>query len=91
MSERNRDAEPIPPEQELMTDGVAALPPIETEGTEAVPPPELSTPAVPDELTGRASKTEDDLESLFGNETVEHLDDGFKGGSGDEPGLEAEI
>jgi len=46
-------------------------------------PPELEAPPVPDELTGRASRTEDDLEALFENEDQEHITDGFKGGSGD--------
>jgi hypothetical protein len=46
-------------------------------------PPELEAPPVPDELTGRASRTEDDLAALFENEDQEHITDGFKGGSGD--------
>jgi hypothetical protein len=46
-------------------------------------PPELAAPPVPDELTGRASRTEDDLAALFENEDQEHITDGFKGGSGD--------
>jgi hypothetical protein len=46
-------------------------------------PPELEAPPVPDELTGRASKTEADLEALFENEDQEHISDGFNGGSGD--------
>jgi hypothetical protein len=54
--------------------------------TEEALPPELEAPSVPDELTGRASKTEDDLEALFENEDQEHIIDGFKGGSGDEEG-----
>lgn len=48
-------------------------------------PPELEEPPVPDELTGRASKTIEDLAALFGSENDEHLQDGFRGGSGDEP------
>jgi hypothetical protein len=40
---------------------------------------------LPDELTGRASKTSDDLGSLFDNESSEHIQDGFRGGSGDDP------
>ncbi|HEX7024875.1 MAG TPA: hypothetical protein VF187_08665 [Gemmatimonadales bacterium] len=48
--------------------------------------PELETGVpLPEELTGRASKTEEDLKSLFASKSEEHLEDGFKGGSGDEP------
>jgi hypothetical protein len=54
------------------------------EPTEESLPPELEAIPVPEELTGRASKTEDDLEALFENEDQEHINDGFKGGSGDE-------
>lgn len=52
--------------------------------TEEALPPELEAPPVTEELTGRASKTEDDLEALFENESEEHLTDGFRGGSGDD-------
>ena len=47
-------------------------------------PADLEDRPAPEELTGRASKTEEDLGSLFGNEGGDHLSDGFKGGSGDE-------
>lgn len=36
-------------------------------------------------VTGRASRTDDRLDTLFGNETSEHLADGFEGTSGDDP------
>jgi hypothetical protein len=39
----------------------------------------------PDELTGRASTTSESLTELFRNGTAEHLADGFRGGSGDDP------
>lgn len=52
--------------------------------TDDMIPPELEDRPLPDELTGRAGKTEDDLETLFENESEEHLTDGFKGGSGDD-------
>jgi len=52
--------------------------------TEETLPPDLEALPVAEELTGRASKTEDDLEALFENEDQEHLVDGFKGGSGDD-------
>ncbi|HEU5217035.1 MAG TPA: hypothetical protein VFU23_00135 [Gemmatimonadales bacterium] len=49
--------------------------------------PEIEGTPLPDELTGRASKTNDDLADLFENQTEEHITDGFRGGSGeDEPG-----
>jgi hypothetical protein len=47
--------------------------------------PELDENPLPDELTGRASKTSEDLTTLFKNETPEHLADGFRGASGDDP------
>ena len=69
---------------------IAPLPPLSSdEDAPADLPPELEDEPVADELTGRASKTEDDLGALFSNETEEHLDDGFKGGSGDDPGGES--
>ncbi len=39
---------------------------------------------LPEELTGRASGTDDDLVSLFENASGDHLADGFRGGSDDE-------
>ena len=47
--------------------------------------PELEgqTP-LPEELTGKASGTDDDLVSLFDDPETEHLTDGFRGGSDDE-------
>ncbi len=47
--------------------------------------PALEETPLPEELTGRASKTGEDLTALFGNETPEHLADGFRGASGDDP------
>ena len=46
--------------------------------------PEIDGTPLPDELTGRASKTDDDLTRLFDNESPEHIKDGFRGGSGEE-------
>jgi hypothetical protein len=43
---------------------------------------------LPEELTGRASGTDDDLVALFDNTSVAHLTDGFRGGSDDEADLE---
>jgi hypothetical protein len=44
--------------------------------------PELEggTP-LPEELTGRASGTADNLTALFGNDAADHFADGFRGGS----------
>ena len=47
--------------------------------------PEIRAVPLPDELTGRASKTDDELTTLFQNPDDEHVADGFRGGSGDEP------
>jgi hypothetical protein len=43
---------------------------------------------LPEELTGRASGTDDDLVALFDNTSVAHLTDGFRGGSDDEAELD---
>ncbi len=56
----------------------------------SVPLEEIEGTPLPDELTGRASKTNDDLASLFDNETEEHIADGFRGGSDDEEDEPAE-
>lgn len=49
--------------------------------------PELEggTP-LPEELTGRAGGTSEDLTTLFGNDAAAHIADGFRGGSNDDPG-----
>lgn len=39
---------------------------------------------LPEELTGKASGTDDDLTSLFADDDREHMTDGFRGGSEDE-------
>ncbi|MES2124672.1 MAG: hypothetical protein V4503_08275 [Gemmatimonadota bacterium] len=39
---------------------------------------------LPEELTGRASGTSEDLETLFENDSAGHLTDGFRGGSDDD-------
>ncbi len=41
---------------------------------------------LPEEITGRASGTDDDLVALFQNPDREHLADGFRGGSDNESG-----
>ena len=40
---------------------------------------------LPEEITGKASGTDEGLVSLFGEQAGEHLADGFRGGSEDEP------
>jgi hypothetical protein len=49
--------------------------------------PELEggTP-LPEELTGRASGTSEDVTTLFANEAADHLADGFRGGSNGDRG-----
>jgi hypothetical protein len=39
---------------------------------------------LPEEVTGRASGTDEDLVALMGSDSADHLADGFRGGSGDE-------
>ena len=40
---------------------------------------------LPEELTGRASGTSEDLTALFDNTSARHLSDGFHGMSADDP------
>jgi hypothetical protein len=40
---------------------------------------------LPEELTGKASGTSDDLTALFKGDNAEHFADGFHGGSNDDP------
>ena len=40
---------------------------------------------LPEEITGKASGTDDDLVTLFQDDGAEHIADGFRGGSEDEP------
>jgi hypothetical protein len=55
-------------------------------GTTRPETPELEgRDPLPEELTGKASGTDDDLVSLFEDPESEHIDDGFRGGSDDEP------
>ncbi|MEP7347258.1 MAG: hypothetical protein ABI877_18450 [Gemmatimonadaceae bacterium] len=50
-----------------------------------VPQLEGGTP-LPEELTGRASATGEDLTALFANDSADHFADGFRGGSNSDPG-----
>ena len=49
-----------------------------------VPALEGGTP-LPEELTGRASATDESVTELFAEDSAAHLADGFRGGSGDDP------
>ena len=64
------------------------MPPVEHAdgGTERPETPALEgrTP-LPEEITGLAAGTDDDLVALFGNASAAHLADGFRGGSEDDP------
>jgi hypothetical protein len=42
--------------------------------------------SLPEELTGRASGTGEDLVELFENDAADHFADGFRGGSNSDPG-----
>lgn len=47
--------------------------------------PELEGLAsLPEELTGRASRTDESLSTLFDDRSAKHMTDGFHGGSGDD-------
>jgi len=60
----------------------------ETTSRPDTPELEGGTP-LPEELTGRASATDEDLTSLFANDSGDHIADGFRGGSNADP--ESEI
>lgn len=47
----------------------------------------LREESAPEELTGRATGTDDDLSALFRNDTQDHFADGFSGGSDDDSGV----
>ena len=85
MSERNPRT-PKSTDLDVPARHITPLPPLSTDelDTAVELPPELEGAPMSEELTGRAAKTEDDLNALFSNQTEEHLDDGFQGGSGDE-------
>jgi hypothetical protein len=50
----------------------------------------LHEESAPEELTGRASATDDDLTALVRNDSQAHFTDGFSGGSGDDSGVAIE-
>lgn len=86
MSERSDPRNPRSDGLDVPAHHITPLPPQSTDelDTAVELPPDLEGEPMSEELTGRAAKTEDDLNALFSNETEEHLDDGFQGGSGDE-------
>ncbi|MEO6447020.1 MAG: hypothetical protein ABIZ91_12745 [Gemmatimonadaceae bacterium] len=70
------------------TDGkkVSRRPPIRADDSDPIMRAIEGGPPLPEELTGRASNTGESLTELFMNGSAEHLADGFRGGSGDDPG-----
>jgi hypothetical protein len=60
--------------------------------TDPVPLAKLPLPAetAPEELTGRATGTDDDLTALFKSDSGGHFADGFSGGSDDDKGVAIE-
>jgi hypothetical protein len=59
----------------------------EVETTNRPDTPELEGgSAPPEELTGRASVTDEDLTALFANDSADHVADGFRGGSNADSG-----
>lgn len=75
-------------DDDILTDeGAAALHSNEASGGPEDPDVDGITP-LPEEITGRASGTDEDLVALFENPTGKHITDGFRGGSEDEPPVE---
>ena len=68
-------AKPRRPKSESHADGDTSRP--ETPELEGRVP-------LPEELTGKASSTDDDLVTLFDDSDGGHIADGFRGGSDDE-------
>ncbi len=56
---------------------------VETTSRPESPALEGRTP-MPEELTGRADATAEDLRTLFASDTAEHFADGFRGGSNED-------
>jgi hypothetical protein len=46
---------------------------------------------LPEEVTGRASYTGEDLVSLMANDTADHITDGFRAGNGDDPETDVDV
>ena len=86
MSERGNPRDPKASDLDVPARHITPLPPLSTDELDTAVdlPPDLEGAPMSEELTGRAAKTEDDLNALFNNQTEEHIDDGFQGGSGDE-------
>ena len=86
MSERKEPRDVKSTDLDVPARHITPLPPLSTDELDTAVdlPPDLEGAPMTEELTGRAAKTEDDLDALFSNQTEEHLDDGFQGGSGDE-------
>ena len=85
MSEPRDPRDPKSTDLDVPARHITPLPPLSTDELDSAVelPPDLEGEPMSEELTGRAARTEDDLNSLFSNQTEEHLDDGFSGGSGD--------
>jgi hypothetical protein len=92
MPERSDPRDPKSADLDVPARHITPLPPLSTDELDSAVelPPDLEGAPMSEELTGRAAKTEDDLNALFSNQTEEHLDDGFQGGSGDEEVKEEE-
>ncbi|MDZ4864341.1 MAG: hypothetical protein SGJ01_12950 [Gemmatimonadota bacterium] len=71
---------PVPPRHAA---GALIHPAAETDRPD-IPALEGGEP-LPEELTGRASGTSEDLTALFDNTSAKHLSDGFHGRSADDP------
>jgi hypothetical protein len=86
MPERNDPRDSKSRDLDVPARHITPLPPLSTDELDSAVdlPADLEGAPMSEELTGRAAKTEDDLNALFSNQTEEHLDDGFQGGSGDE-------
>lgn len=84
--DKNIEGTPLPDTEVTAEKSVTALPVAHADGgtLRAETPSLEGRVPLPEEITGRASATGEDLVELFENPTGAHLTDGFRGGSEDE-------
>ncbi|GEM_PF-2845669 len=93
MSKFPNDNPPVDPRDSSLHDNPAIpdhMPSHQASRGDPTDPVNKGDGPLPEELTGRAAGTGEDLLSLFANGSDEHLADGFRAGNGDDPDTDAE-